>query len=111
MVIFCTLPGEALQKNYFLELIRNFRTGSTARAINRKRLPPITGSESYPLTRDDAGDLPNDQVTAGQLASYCQYWLMANGCIWQVGMSGMDATVRMFLEIRHRDNPFARGTS
>jgi hypothetical protein len=79
--------------------------------INRKHLPGISRIEFSPLISHDTGSLLNDQITAGQPANDCQYWILSNGCIWQDGMSADGATVRMRLEIRPRDNPFARGTS
>jgi hypothetical protein len=100
-----------LKKNYFLEFTRNFRTRVNLKSINRKRLPPISDSQSSPLTRHDAGDLLRDQVTAGQVARACQYWVMSNSCTCQDGMSADGATVRMLLEIGRQDIPFARGAS
>jgi len=79
--------------------------------INRKHLPDISGIEFSPLTCHDTDSLLNDQITAGQLANDCQYWVLSNSCIWQVGMSADNVMVRMLLDIRRQDNPFAKGTS
>jgi hypothetical protein len=99
------------RKIIILGLIRNFCASISLKLINRKRLPLICGSESSLLTSHNADRLLSDHVTAGQQASLCQYWAMLHGCFWQDGMSAEGATVRMRLEIGHRDKPFARGTS
>jgi hypothetical protein len=99
------------RKIVFLELIRNFCARVDLKPINRKRLPLISNSESSPLTRNDVGGFLCHQVTAGQLARACQYWVMSNSCTCQDGMSADGATVRMRLEIGRQDIPFARGQS
>jgi hypothetical protein len=99
------------QKNYFSLVSPQLLRADRLTLINRKRLPLISASEYSPLTKHGADGLFTDQVTAGQLASLCHYWAMSNGGIWQDGMSVEGATVRMRLEIRRRDIPFARGQS
>jgi hypothetical protein len=99
------------RKIIFLELIRNFCASIGRDLINRERLPLNSGRESSLLTRHNVDGLLSDQVTAGQQASLCQYWVMSNDRIWQDEMSAEGATVRMRLQIRRQDNPFARGTS
>jgi hypothetical protein len=60
----------------FLQLFPQLCASIDLKLIDRKRLPFISASESSLLTSDDAAGPLNDQVTAGQLASSCQYWVV-----------------------------------
>jgi hypothetical protein len=99
------------QKNYFPELIHHFRTAVSLTLIKRKQLPDASAIGFSALTSHDVVSLVDDQITAGQLANTCQSWEMSSGCIWQYCIPSDDATVRMLLEIRRRDSPFAKGAS